>query len=574
MAKVNVVLLSKKYKGDEQPIRISVSHESKRKYFSLNNSEMRTHKTKWDTDQGLIIGNRKNREHVDKLNTEILKQKQHILDIINDFEKQKIPWTLDMLVEARENKPKTSLFSEIANKFINSRDHITTRRGYVYINKSFINFCGIERYEKLVCSEINYKLVKEYFLYLTDRGTKTSTIKSYLKFLKTVLNLAIRNKVCSEATHPFKEREDREYFDLNKLQSTKVHRTLPTKYLKELLNHKGYTINDIQWQMYSFSQMYEIRIPFPNLALLKKDDIKTVLGVNGAQRQFKYFHKGHRCEYTVTLTPKMEKIIQNVEADYKLQGDYIFPIIKKEYANDDELKKELQIQTIRHRKCIERSKTKINPKLVFNNTESGDISEKRFYDLSEKRAVLLFSFSHYAQGMNLIDMAKLKHSHIQTALNDDGKLVKFVQYIRTKTGQEITFPITDQLQEIIDFFDDYKQTFNLVDGYILPIAHKNYSPIDQGIYVNVDSIRQSSNNYLKKIARDLGWPEAIQEVTLYWARHTYAQRCLMSGASKEFIQNALGHKELSMTENYLLGFSVFNKNDFNSNMFQGEKIAI
>jgi site-specific recombinase XerD len=56
---------------------------------------------------------------------------------------------------------------------------------------------------------------------------------------------------------------------------------------------------------------------------------------------------------------------------------------------------------------------------------------------------------------------------------------------------------------------------------------------------------------MKRIAKNL---EINKEVTTYFARHSFATVLRNSGASMEFISEALGHSDMKTTKSYLAGF--------------------
>lgn len=56
---------------------------------------------------------------------------------------------------------------------------------------------------------------------------------------------------------------------------------------------------------------------------------------------------------------------------------------------------------------------------------------------------------------------------------------------------------------------------------------------------------------MKGIARKL---EITNDITTYAARHSFATVLQRSGASTEFISEALGHSNVKTTQNYLAGF--------------------
>jgi site-specific recombinase XerD len=64
-------------------------------------------------------------------------------------------------------------------------------------------------------------------------------------------------------------------------------------------------------------------------------------------------------------------------------------------------------------------------------------------------------------------------------------------------------------------------------------------------------VTKTINKYMKLIAAEL---KINKEVTTYFARHSFATVLRNSGASMEFISEALGHSDMKTTKNYLAGF--------------------
>lgn len=73
----------------------------------------------------------------------------------------------------------------------------------------------------------------------------------------------------------------------------------------------------------------------------------------------------------------------------------------------------------------------------------------------------------------------------------------------------------------------------------------------------------SINDWMRKIRKIL----CIEKtVTTYVARHTFSTIMKRSGASTEFIQEALGHTNIKTTENYLDSFEKEVKKEFSSKL--------
>jgi integrase/recombinase XerD len=46
-----------------------------------------------------------------------------------------------------------------------------------------------------------------------------------------------------------------------------------------------------------------------------------------------------------------------------------------------------------------------------------------------------------------------------------------------------------------------------------------------------------------------------EEISTYWARHSFTTQAMRKGASMELLQESLGHKNLATTQNYFAGFT-------------------
>jgi site-specific recombinase XerD len=66
------------------------------------------------------------------------------------------------------------------------------------------------------------------------------------------------------------------------------------------------------------------------------------------------------------------------------------------------------------------------------------------------------------------------------------------------------------------------------------------------------------NQHLKNLAKDNGLNE---DVSTYWARHSFATMAVRKKASLEFVSEALGHSDLKTTKNYFAGFEDKTKKD-------------
>lgn len=176
---------------------------------------------------------------------------------------------------------------------------------------------------------------------------------------------------------------------------------------------------------------------------------------------------------------------------------------------------------------------------------------------SIERAKDYWLFSYLCNGINVKDMAKLKYSDI------DGD---FLYFTRSKTerstkgnSKRVSVYLMPEAKEIIKRQGNRKS----LDAYIFPILSKGMTA--QDAYKAVQQCTQTINKYMKQIADDL---DIDKKVTTYTARHTFSTVMKRSGASVEFIQEALGHTDKSTTEAYLDSFEEDTKKQFSKKLLE------
>lgn len=158
----------------------------------------------------------------------------------------------------------------------------------------------------------------------------------------------------------------------------------------------------------------------------------------------------------------------------------------------------------------------------------------------------LFMFSFYARGMNMADIALLKHTHIE---NDR------IVYSRKKVKvSNLSVPITDDMREILEKYKEFDKT------NCFPILKGATSLRD--ITKRTNAASRSASKHLRAVAEKAG-VKRYDEVTFYTARHSYANILRRDNVSIEIISQALGHKKIQTTQIYLSQFedSVIDKID-------------
>ncbi len=161
----------------------------------------------------------------------------------------------------------------------------------------------------------------------------------------------------------------------------------------------------------------------------------------------------------------------------------------------------------------------------------------------QEKAKAFWFFSYLCNGMNFKDIANLKYRDIS-----DDKLV----YRRAKTSNTSTeqAPVTIYLNDFTKkVIGDYGSADKVDNGLIFSIIAKKETPEEN--YRKVKNFVRFVNQHFLKFAKSAGITEMV---STYWARHSFATNAIRSGASMEFVSEALSHSSLKTTRSYFAGF--------------------
>ncbi len=188
--------------------------------------------------------------------------------------------------------------------------------------------------------------------------------------------------------------------------------------------------------------------------------------------------------------------------------------------------------------------TSRNIKKALTLSEIGSIFNYNAPDGSMKQmAKDYFVFIYLCNGINIKDLCQLKRKDIQ----DEFLIFERAKTKRTKNnGEKITVSLKPQAKEIIK---RWGQASISPDTYIFPHLLKGMDATRERAVIQ--QVTKNINKYTKKIASELG---INKPATSYVARHSFSTVLRNSGASTEFIAEALGHTNVKTTQSYLAGF--------------------
>lgn len=215
---------------------------------------------------------------------------------------------------------------------------------------------------------------------------------------------------------------------------------------------------------------------------------------------------------------------------------------------------------IRREKCYPFGRRKYQIPTSKKSKKALDLSDVKqiyYYECdpqnpNEQKGRDFWLFSYFGNGMNVKDIAFLKYKKIQG---------DYLIFERSKTERalrsdpkQITIFLTDDMKSIIERWGNKD---NSPVNYIFPILESGLTPLRQ-FELNLLFVA-FINSWMRKIMKKL---EIDKKATTYVARHTFSTVLKRSGASIEYIQEALGHSDVKTTQYYLDSFEKEVKKEF------------
>lgn len=152
-------------------------------------------------------------------------------------------------------------------------------------------------------------------------------------------------------------------------------------------------------------------------------------------------------------------------------------------------------------------------------------------------------FIYLCNGLNVKDLCLLKRKNI------DGGTLKYERAKTKRSKKERDEIIVSLKPEAKAIIKKWGLPSLSPESYVFPHLQKGMTAERERQIIQ--QLTKTINKFMKRIAKDL---EINKEVTTYFARHSFATVLKRSGASMEFISEALGHSDMKTTRSYLDGF--------------------
>lgn len=173
----------------------------------------------------------------------------------------------------------------------------------------------------------------------------------------------------------------------------------------------------------------------------------------------------------------------------------------------------------------------------------------------QEKAKDFWFLSYACNGMNIKDIAQLKVKDIK----EDHLTFLRAKTINTKKGDLV--PVTVYLNDFVKSVISKYQKGNNREDFVFDIIDSNQD--DEGSQKRIKNFTRFINQHIKKLSERVGLGS---DISVQWARHSFATNSIRNGASMEFISEALSHSNLKTTKNYFAGFEDEKKKEFANNL--------
>lgn len=344
MKYISIILYkSNLLKNGEHPIVLRITKDRVRKYLSLNIS---ANPNQWNEEFSQFKKDKRINPDHEKNNLFISTQLSKAKDVIDEFDRNKIDWTLNQFEDAflnRSKQGKVKHFFETQIRKLKETDHIGNALCYQRTLDMLVIFD--KNFHKKIFSEIDIKYVRAFDVYLQTpretvytskkgntrivqrKGNSSNSRMIHFRTLRAVLNQAIEAKEASTTTYPF----GKGGFEVAKLAEETEKRYLPTEYLVKIKNTTSQKkVNEYARKLFLFSY-FCYGISFVDMAHLTSDNIKRL--ENGLyivyKRQKTKNSKGSK-SINIKLTEELQALIKDLCNLKQPVENYLLPIVTVE----------------------------------------------------------------------------------------------------------------------------------------------------------------------------------------------------------------------------------------------------
>ena len=320
---------SAKLSDDRHPIYLRLTHKRKPHYLPIyrNDSRFTCKKEQWDKSKKLLQANKKLNPEYKTINDAIEQRENRLRNIIQNHINNLIPWSID--------KIKGEFYNTIEHtdviSFIN---HTKTKS-----NKSEANFLSdlkrdlleFNDNKVLYFNEVDYECTQEFIRFLQYKNCNNTSIGIRLRYLRKVLNLAIKQNIGSTLTYPFSSKYGATKFvKIQQYENNERKLAIDVNVIDQIKNTIFKTHEDEIARRLFISSYAGRGMNFRDMATLSQKHIYKV----GNDNYINYSRGKTGSNFNFKISPLLQEQIDWFNENSLLIGDALFPIIQDKKIND------------------------------------------------------------------------------------------------------------------------------------------------------------------------------------------------------------------------------------------------
>ncbi|HPH99954.1 MAG TPA: site-specific integrase, partial [Chitinophagaceae bacterium] len=192
-----------------------------------------------------------------------------------------------------------------------------------------------------------------------------------------------------------------------------------------------------------------------------------------------------------------------------------------------------------------------NTKKALSHEELQQLFKVKPQNDYQQKARDFWFFSYSCNGMNIKDIALLRHENIE------GDKIVFYRAKTINTTKKDIKPVTAYLTDFSkSVIKKYGNKSKNLKTLVFDIIDDALS--DEDNHWKIKNFTRFINQHIKRLAEH---HNIVADISTYWARHSFATNAIRKGASMEFVSEALSHSDLKTTQNYFAGFEDSSKKE-------------
>lgn len=279
-------------------------------------------------------------QHYKQKNQIILKRLSEAHDLLLDWDKKKIPFSIDRFKDQFAQKKSQdfvlAFLDQLVEKYASDKKPGTSGV-YNTVKNSIFKF---QKSKQLRFSDITLSFLQRYTSYLFKEGLTGNGISLYMRTLRSSYNKAIALGVADLALYPFHNLQNPNGYKISELETTTPKRAIKMADIKEIeaIETKPYSMKADAKNYFLFS-FYTRGMNFIDLAMLKPENCQDgrITYTRAKTRNRKIF--------TLAILEPVQTIIEYFALHPLKSKNYLLPILDDE-KHPTEKQKKTRVQSL------------------------------------------------------------------------------------------------------------------------------------------------------------------------------------------------------------------------------------